>query len=62
MTAYNALRRTKIVGKPESWAPCRVIGIDASDGEPRYLVEIRNADGTFYLEKVDLIRKPAPTV
>jgi len=59
--AYQALRLTKFVGKPESWQPCHVVGIDASDQEPRYLIEIRNADGTFCLDRVDLIRKPTPT-
>lgn len=59
---YSALRLVKYVGKPETWAPCRVVGIDAgSDDASRYVIEVRNADGTFYLDRVDLIRKPAPT-
>jgi hypothetical protein len=43
-----------------TWEDCRVIGIDASADEPSYIVEIRAADGSFYLERADLIRRPAP--
>jgi hypothetical protein len=60
---YIATRHTVVTrgGKTlEEWQPCRVIGIDASGDEPRYVVEIRAKDGSFYLDKADLIRKPAP--
>lgn len=40
--------------------PCRVVGIDASGAEPRYVVEIRARSGDHYLDFADTIRKPEP--
>ncbi|MDN2582366.1 hypothetical protein [Aquibium sp. ELW1220] len=45
----------------ETWQLCRVVGIDATGADPKYLVEIRGSDGSFYIDRADLIRKPAPT-
>jgi hypothetical protein len=39
-----------------SWQPCRVIGIDASLDEPKYIVEIAQA-GEFFIDRADVIRK-----
>ncbi|MDL2409967.1 hypothetical protein PY650_30995 [Rhizobium calliandrae] len=63
-TPYTANRHTVVSrsGKTfEEWQPCRVVGIDAGGDEPKYIVEIRSKDGSFYLDKADLIRKPAPS-
>ncbi len=38
------------------WTPCRIVGIDARDLQPKYIVEVAEA-GEFFLTTVDLIRK-----
>ncbi len=61
---YSATRHTVIVRGDKTiieWQPCRVIGVDASGDEPKYIVEIRSKDGSFCIDKADVIRKPAPT-
>jgi hypothetical protein len=40
------------------WDPCRVVGIDATGEEPQFVIEIRSSDGSYYLDKVDLTRRP----
>lgn len=62
VTPYAATRHTvtmKARRTIEEWQQCRVIGIDASGDEPRYVVEILSQDGSFYLDRADLVRKPA---
>jgi len=44
----------------EEWLPCRVIGVDATDLAPKFIVEVRTEDGEYYVDRADLIRKPAP--
>lgn len=64
ITPFSALRyvvRIKGGATAMTWEPCRVVAIDASSDEPKYIVEVRDASGDLYLEKVDLIRKSAPT-
>lgn len=64
VTPFTATRHAVVMKgdrTTEEWQPCRVVGIDASGEEPKYLVEIRTKAGEFYLDRADLIRKPAPT-
>jgi len=64
VTPFPALRmvstRTPSGGSSVTWQPCRVVGIAASGDEPMYLIEIRGADGGFYLDRAEMIRKPEP--
>ena len=60
ITPYNATAH--LVGhNVREWTPCRVLGIDTSRDEPTYIVEARTSDGAFYIERADLVRKPAPS-
>lgn len=65
ITPYAALREVARVNANGTTTirrePCRVIGIDTSGEAPRYVVEIRGTDGSFYLAHEDVITKPAPT-
>ncbi|MBX5239514.1 hypothetical protein [Rhizobium sp. NLR22b] len=64
ITPFQATRYAVVIKgdrTAQEWQPCRVVGVDASGEEPKYIVEIRSADGSSYLDKADLIRKPAPT-
>lgn len=61
---YSATRHTVVMRGGKTiieWQPCRVIGVDASGDESKYIVEIRGSDGSFFIDKADVIRKPAPT-
>ncbi len=63
ITPFTATRHAIVrKGKTttEEWQSCRVIGIDATGDEPRYIVEMRAKDGSFYLDKADLIHNSAP--
>ena len=60
ITPYPARRYVVRAGAGSTnmaWEACQVVGIDASRDDVYYLVEVRNADGEFYLERADLIRK-----
>ena len=57
ITPYAA--RCLVYGK--EWKPCRVIGVDASGGDPLYVVERYDSTGAAFLEKVEMIRKDQPT-
>jgi prenyltransferase beta subunit len=60
---YAALRQVIEVTDTATlrmWKPCRVVGIDARGSLAQFVVEIRNADGTFYIDLVESIRKPEP--
>lgn len=57
---YNATAH--LVGhNVREWTPCRVLGVHSSDHDVVYIVEVRTSDGAFYLERADLVRKPAPS-
>jgi len=45
----------------DKWTNCQVIGIDATNDDVRYIVEMRDSDGSFSLERAEIIRKlPKP--
>lgn len=44
------------------WTPCRVIGAGIEGPDVLYVVEVRAPDGTFNLDRADIIKKAAPTV
>lgn len=64
VTPYSATRHAVVMrggATIEEWQTCRVIGIDAARDEAYYIVEMRSEDGTFYIDRADMIRKPAPS-
>lgn len=45
----------------DQWTRCQIVGIDATQDTIRYIIEVRDDDGTFGLERADTIRKlPKP--
>lgn len=42
-----------------AWAPCRVVGIDASRETPAFIVEYTDGDGSIFLSREDEIRRRA---
>lgn len=65
VTPYAALRevaKVNATGRATTIRrePCRVVGIDTTGAEPRYVIEVRARSGDFYLEYADTIRKPEP--
>jgi hypothetical protein len=56
VTPFSAMRNIHTTNGAMKWTPCRIVGIDARDLQPKYIVEVAEA-GEFFLTTVDLIRK-----
>ncbi len=59
---FNGEYSTKIVGQPQRWQPCEVVGIQTPDGPASWgkFVIIIETNGVLYTDAVDAVRRVAP--